>query len=185
MTYAKTELGKTALQNRALGLTPRQRSLFIMFDGKRSLEEALKLTQALGVSDDDLRRLIELGLLAPTTSAFMSTPTSTATATTTDAIAPAMPADSTPAAPAYSTAAGSAGLPAPEGSSTLNPDASQYARAYPIAVRLTSGLGLRGFRLNLAVESSADLEALKDLAPKIKEAVGLEKFKELENALYR
>ena len=62
---------------------------------------------------------------------------------------------------------------------------AQYAKAYPIAVRLTSNLGLRGFRLNLAVESSRDLEALKDLGSKIKEAVGVEKFRELEDALYR
>jgi hypothetical protein len=46
-------------------------------------------------------------------------------------------------------------------------------------------LGLRGFRLKLAVESAAALEALKDLAPKIKEAVGVAKFRELEDALYR
>ena len=64
-------------------------------------------------------------------------------------------------------------------------DQAQYAKAYPISVKLTSNLGLRGFRLNLAVESAGDLEKLKDLAPKIKEAVGVEKFKELENALYR
>ena len=64
-------------------------------------------------------------------------------------------------------------------------DQVHYARAYPIAVRLTSNLGLRGFRLNLSVESAGDLEKLKDLAPKIKEAVGVEKFRELEDALYR
>ena len=71
-------------------------------------------------------------------------------------------------------------LPALQGN-----DQDHYAKAYPVAVRLTSNLGLRGFRLNLSVESARDLEALKDLAPKIKEAVGVEKFKELENALYR
>jgi hypothetical protein len=64
-------------------------------------------------------------------------------------------------------------------------DQAHYARAYPVAVRLASNLGLRGFRLNLSVESAADLEGLKDLAPKIKVAVGVDKFKELEDALYR
>jgi hypothetical protein len=43
---------------------------------------------------------------------------------------------------------------------------------------------LRGFRLNLAVEAAGDLDKLKELAPKIREAVGPEKFLELENALY-
>ncbi len=46
MVYAKTELGQAALQNRSVGLTPRQRSAFIMFDGKRSTEDVLKATGA-------------------------------------------------------------------------------------------------------------------------------------------
>jgi hypothetical protein len=45
-------------------------------------------------------------------------------------------------------------------------------------------LGLRGFRLNLAVEAASDLDKLKEIAPKIKAAVGPEKYLELENALY-
>jgi hypothetical protein len=70
-----------------------------------------------------------------------------------------------------------------DGSPTLNAQ-EHYSRAYPIATRLTAGLGLRGFRLNLAVEAAGDIDKLKELAPKIKEAVGPEKFKELEAALY-
>ena len=147
MTYTKTELGRTVLQHRSLGLSPRQRSAFILFDGTRGVSEVLKLTKALGVTADDISRLVELALLAPK-----------------DAAAGRQQSE--------------AGLPALD-------DQAHYSRAYPIAVRLTSNLGLRGFRLNLAVESAADLEALKDLAPKIKEAVGMDKFSELEDALYR
>ena len=65
MIYAKTELGQTALQNRALALTPRQRSAFILFDGKRSLDEVLKATSGLGVIPDDVGHLLSLGVLAP------------------------------------------------------------------------------------------------------------------------
>ena len=63
-------------------------------------------------------------------------------------------------------------------------DQAHYSRAYPIATRLTAGMGLRGFRLNLAVEAAGDLGKLQELGPKIKDAVGPEKFKELEAALY-
>ena len=70
-----------------------------------------------------------------------------------------------------------------DGQPTLNAQA-HYSKAYPIATRLTAGLGLRGFRLNLAVEAAGDLDKLKELAPRIREAVGPEKFLELENALY-
>ena len=50
MRYKKTELGQTALQNRAFALTPRQRSAFIMFNGHRSVEEVVQATAGLGVT---------------------------------------------------------------------------------------------------------------------------------------
>jgi hypothetical protein len=46
-----------------------------------------------------------------------------------------------------------------------------------------SGLGLRGFRLNFALESAAGYKDLVALAPKIREAVGDEKYAELARAL--
>ncbi|CDS51633.1 FIG00933524: hypothetical protein [Polaromonas sp. CG9_12] len=61
---------------------------------------------------------------------------------------------------------------------------AHYSKAYPIATRLTAGLGLRGFRLNLAVEAAGDLDKLRELAPRIKDAVGAEKFRELQSSLY-
>jgi hypothetical protein len=59
----------------------------------------------------------------------------------------------------------------------------RYAEAYPIASRLTAGLGLRGFRLNLAVEAAAGYDDLVALSGKIREAVGAEKFEPLALAL--
>jgi superfamily II DNA or RNA helicase len=59
----------------------------------------------------------------------------------------------------------------------------RYAEAYPIATALTAGLGLRGFRLNLAVEAATTYEQLLEIAPKIREAVGPDKFRPLDNAL--
>ena len=49
---------------------------------------------------------------------------------------------------------------------------------------MTAALGLRGFRLNLAVEAAGDLDKLKILARKIREATGSDRFIELENAPY-
>lgn len=164
MRYKKTELGQTALQNRALALTPRQRSAFIMFDGKRSVEDVIKATAGLGVTIEDVHHLVSSGLLAETTQPVAAVAT------------PAVKA-SAPVASQAPAAAGKERLPS-------QPDQAHYSRAYPIATRLTAGLGLRGFRLNLAVEAAGDLGKLQELAPKIKEAVGPEKFKELENALY-
>ncbi|MES2939883.1 MAG: hypothetical protein V4864_19535 [Pseudomonadota bacterium] len=59
----------------------------------------------------------------------------------------------------------------------------RYSAAYPIATRLTAGLGLRGFRLNLAVESASGYQELLELAPKIRDAVGPELYAPLDKAL--
>ena len=168
MIYSKTELGQIALQNRRLALTPRQRSAFILFDGRRSLDEVLKATVGLGVTPDDVGHLLTLGLLAPRV-----------------AVAPAAPVAAVPVvAPGGVVPQTAAELSQrPDGLPTLSAQA-HYSKAYPVATRLTAGLGLRGFRLNLAVEAAGNLDKLKELAPKIREAVGPEKFLELENALY-
>ncbi len=63
------------------------------------------------------------------------------------------------------------------------PPAERYRVAYPMAVQLTAGMGLRGYRLSLAVESAADADALLDLLPRIQEAVGVEKCLALEAVL--
>lgn len=59
----------------------------------------------------------------------------------------------------------------------------RYAAAYPVAIRLTSALGLRGFRLNLAVEAARSYEDLVAVAPRIREAVGADRFRALQDAL--
>ena len=38
MIYAKTETGQQVVKDRSVPLTPRQRSAFILFDGKRTVE---------------------------------------------------------------------------------------------------------------------------------------------------
>lgn len=154
MIYTKTELGQSALQNRSFALTPRQRSAFIMFDGKRSLDEVINATAGLGVTAEDVSHLAALGLLAVPV-----------------AVAPSV------IAPRPVPVPGVDGMPSQNSQ-------EHYLKAYPIATRLTANLGLRGFRLNLAVEAAGDLVKLRELAPKIKEAVGREKFRELERALY-
>ena len=169
MIYKKTELGQSALQHRSVALSPRQRAAFIMFDGKRELNDVMKATAGLGITPDDVTHLVALGLLAA--HALGMSP----------AIAPAISA-STEAVIAGPQSSAELSHTA-DGLPTLSAQA-HYSKAYPIATRLTANLGLRGFRLNLAVEAAGDLDKLKELAPKIKEAVGPEKFLELENALY-
>ena len=70
MIYTKTELGQSALHSRAIPLTPRQRSAFIMFDGKRSVDDVLKVTAGLQVTPEDVDHMVGLGLLAAIGKAF-------------------------------------------------------------------------------------------------------------------
>ncbi len=132
-------------------LTPRQRSAFIQFDGRRSLDEVLAATASLGVRLADIDHLMALGLLAPATQGEqVETPT------------------------AVSTAQAASGLLASQ---------EGYKKAYPLAAQLTASLGLRGFRLNLAVEGAANFEQLHALLPDIREVVGRERALALERAL--
>ena len=147
MNYVKTEKGQQVLKDRSVPLSPRQRSAFILCDGKHSVQQLLTSLSAMGISADDIDQMVHLGLLEPAR----------------DAVADA---------------------------ETLRVKISherspqqRYQDAYPIATRLTASLGLRGFRLNLAVEGAGNYEQLRDLAPKIRDAVGPEKFAPLEEAL--
>ena len=159
MIYAKTSEGIAARQAHSAEMSPRQRAAFIMFDGKRDSVEVLKATGGIGVTDADIQHLADAGFLVPVE--IVATPSLAASAQ----LQPAPLASMSDGRPSVLSQA-------------------NYATAYPIATRLTASLGLRGFRLNLAVEAAGDLEKLKVLAPRIKDAVGAEKFKELEDALY-
>ena len=163
MVLVKTQAGQEALKDRRGGLTSRQRSAFILFDGKRSTAEVLAATLPMGITQDDVQTMIAQGLLEP-----LSAGGPVAGATAVDgAGAPSEPA------PAGELAPGSG-----------RSDQQRYTDAYPIAAELSSGLGLRGFRLNLAIEGVGNFQDLAALAPKIREAVGDEKYARLDKALF-
>jgi len=171
MIYVKTERGQSALHDRSVGLSPRQRSAFILFDGRRSDDEVLKAMAGLGVMPADVDHMVTLGLLTPVLppSLHASGPP------------PGLPEKILPVH--VRVAPQPAAIVAANESPTMDAQA-HFLKAWPVATRLTAGLGLRGFRLILAVEAAGDLAKLKELAPRIKEAVGAETFRELEVALY-
>ncbi|MDQ7975330.1 MAG: hypothetical protein REJ24_22315 [Rhodocyclaceae bacterium] len=158
MILVKTEMGQQVLKDRSVRLTPRQRSAFILFDGRRSVADVL--AAGMGVAQEDVEQLVDLGLLEGSAAAVPEVEGASPTA---------VPEPTAAAAPAS----------AAHGRSTQQ----RYQDAYPVATRLTAGLGLRGFRLNLAVEAATTYEELAALAPKIRSAVGPEKAAPLEQAL--
>ncbi|MDZ7866212.1 hypothetical protein [Acidovorax sp.] len=179
MVLVKTQAGQDALKDRQGGLTSRQRSAFILFDGKRSTGEVLAATAAMGITQDDVQAMIALGLLEPQSGSGAGAAVAAAAAKGTgQAVATANAVSSASSTSYEATVA----MEAVQGSGRS--DQQRYTDAYPIATELTAGLGLRGFRLNLAVEGAGSFSDLAALAPKIREAVGDAKFARFDKALF-
>ncbi|RYY80415.1 MAG: hypothetical protein EOO24_43295 [Comamonadaceae bacterium] len=64
MGIAKTEAGQQVLKDRSVPLTACQRAALIMLDGRRTVAQVLAATAAAGVTQDDIDRLLALGLVA-------------------------------------------------------------------------------------------------------------------------
>ena len=177
MVYVKTEDGQRAFRERSAIFSARQRAAFIMFDGVKSVEQVLAATTSFGVTGLDIEHMVTQGcLMEVATSGLLA-----GAATT--------PSKASPA-PVVAAAPASALVPVPAPASALNaPPINQrtpqerYSRAKPLATQLTASLGLRGFLLNLGVESASGYDDLLALFPKIQSAVGAKKCAELERVL--
>jgi hypothetical protein len=153
MRFIKTETGQQAFKERSPLFSARQRSMFIMFDGQKAVDQVLAATSGLGVSQADVDYLVEQGFLTLLgDAAVVSAPSPLA-----------------------------AEVVQPATSNRTNQE--RYQDAKPLATKLTAGLGLRGFMLNLSVESAAGYQELLVLFPKIQDAVGAKACRELETAL--
>ncbi len=186
MILVKTLSGQQALKDRHGDLTPRQRSAFILFDGQRALEQVLAATAAMGITVADVKTMVDRGLLQLQEGSGVAPGALDGAAPA--VAAPAVAATAAPSAPKPGSLAPAAGSPAIDvsgaaGGSERSP-MHRYQAAYPIATALTAQLGLRGFRLNLAVEGVGSFDELAALAPRIREAVGEARFAPLQNALY-
>ena len=72
-------------------------------------------------------------------------------------------------------------IPLPEPSALT--DAERYRQAYPLAVQLAGTLGLKGYRLVLAVESAGNCDDLVKLLPRLQDALGAQTCQPLERVL--
>lgn len=142
----------------------RQRSAFILFDGQKTAEQVLVSTAGMGVTQADVDYMVEQGFLAPAAGQVSAT----------------VPALAVASVDAVEQAEQSAAVPEPLSNRSAQ---ERYSDAKPIATKLTASLGLRGFMLNLAVESAAGYEDLLTLLPKIQDALGTKACRELERAL--
>ncbi|MEJ1171195.1 hypothetical protein [Variovorax sp. CCNWLW235] len=178
MILVKTEAGQQVFKDRSVPLSPRQRTAFILFDGKRSVDEVLAAGN--GIAREEIDQMVELGLLQPAAgSKAAAAPKAPEPAAASKTAATAAPQPSA-ASRAPEAAKPKPAEPAPAAGRSRQ---QRYKDAYPIATQLTGALGLMGFRLNLQVEGTTSYEDLVALAPKIRAAVGAEKAAALDKAL--
>ena len=170
MKYKKTEAGQLAVKERSALLSSRQRSLLIMVDGQKEMADLVRTVTGLGGTAEDVKVLLEHGFIEGTGVGMAAQQAATPPAEQVSALA-------------ISPAAESPLAVVPASAREILSDQQLYQRAYPVATKLTSSLGLRGFRLNLAVEGAGDYQALLAVASRIREAVGEAKFKVLGQAL--
>ena len=162
MKLTKTEVGHKAFKERSPLFSARQRSAFILFDGQKTAAQVVAATAGMGVTPADVDYMLEQGFLAPSSDPASALGPRVASA---DLIEQVEQAAATP-----------------EPVSNRSPQ-QRYSDAKPLATKLTAGLGLRGFMLNLSVESAAGYDDLLALLPKIQDAVGAKACRELERAL--
>ena len=162
MKLTKTDVGHKAFKERSPLFSARQRSAFILFDGQKAMDQVLASTAGMGVTRADVDYMVEQGFLAPSREQAAASNPRMASA---DAVEQAEQAATTP-----------------DPAINRTPQ-ERYSEAKPLATKLTAGLGLRGFMLNLSVESAAGVDDLLTLFPKIQDAVGAKACRELERAL--
>jgi hypothetical protein len=156
MKYVKTESGQQAFKARSPLFSSRQRTAFIMFDGNKSTEQVIAGAAGLGLTQEDVDHMVGHGFLAPAAGEAQLAQVKAEQAAAKEVVTNSFLAHSAQ---------------------------DRYKEAKPLATKLTAGLGLRGFRLNLAVESAGGFDELLALLPKIKDAVGANACAELERAL--
>ena len=155
MKHLKTDLGQQAFKERSSLLSVRQRSAFIMFDGVKTTEQILQAVVGLGVTPSDVDYLVLQGFLTDVSPAVSPAPVAV--------VSGEAPADLLARDSEFGVDAGRLAQLSKQ---------ERYAMACPIATQVTASLGLRGFRLNLAVQGASDFDDLVKLLPKIQEAVG-------------
>lgn len=162
MYLVKTATGQQAFKERHADFSPRLRSAFLQFDGQRSLAQVLDSIAGLGVTQEELLALVDRAWLAPREGV----------------VAVAVPSSPAPAVPQAPQPPASV---APEGAGD---QARRYRQGYPLAVAITAGLGLKGFRLNMAVEAAIGYEQLAALAPRLREAASPSSYAPLHEVLF-
>jgi hypothetical protein len=163
VAVGKSALGIQVMKDRSVSMSAQQRSALILCDGKRSAQDVVSMTAAVGVTMQDIQTLLDLGLVVMNA---VVAPSSAALP-----ISPAL---------AQTTAEGVANV-APQETPAPSVD---FSAALNTAITVCSNLGFKGFGLNMALTGVDSLEKLQKMAPEIRKAAGDVKYKPLHELIF-
>jgi hypothetical protein len=174
MTLTKSPIGIEAFNARTGQIPSRLRPAFIMFDGIKSTEQILSVTIKLGITRSDIEQMARDGLLVEIQAAndAVNAPEPEFVRASNDLREWGQ--SNSVLAPPERTAAKPLSNATPQ---------ERYAKAMPLATKVSSKLGLKGFMLNMAIERASGYDELLAVLPKLQAAAGHEACKELEAAL--
>ncbi len=160
MAYSKTEFGRKAVQAREVRLSPCQRAVFIMVDGKRPTADLVHSAESMGGSAADVQALISLGLIEEIVAhslvreleASLSAGPESLSGVSDDSVLDSVHGESV--------------LGELEEVSGFTVE-EQFAQARRIAVGLLEPHGLRARGLQRSVEACRNMRALQDLSPMV------------------
>ncbi len=181
----KTDKGHDALRVRDPSLPLRLRPAFILFDGKKNIEQVMALLpkqqgnlQILA----DIKMLVEHGLLELQQGGPAEQAVYLSEGTDTDQDAETGFGGLTAPAPRAPQKSASQRASTPAQASSLN---DRYMQSYALASRLTSELGLKGFGLQLRIEKAQSDKDLVALLPRMRTLIDDAKMQPLERILLR
>ena len=196
----KTDKGLEALRVRDPALPVRMRPTFILFDGHKSIEQVMHLLppsngrlQVL----DDIKALVQHGLLellrpqapaqahaqASEVGGWLTSPASEPIILDETVTQVAAQPSATPAPKPLATERMAAARHASAPVQVSDPN-ERYMQAYAVANQLVSELGLKGFRLQLAVEKAQGYQGLVALLPRMRELIDARKLRAVEKILF-
>lgn len=163
LVLKKTDKGLEALRTRDPALPKRLRTAFILFDGQKSVAQVLRLLPGApnGIALSDITDMLQSGwlvLLNPST-------------------APEMPARGLEVS--SDTAAALAALQ----HSGVPDHAQRYQQAYSMVMAIVGQMGLRGFRLQLALEKASGYDDLVAMLPRLRTAIDAAQMRPIEKVL--
>jgi hypothetical protein len=150
VVWVKTEAGKQEMQTRSVLTGRAQRNLLLLIDGKKSEDQLLTSISGIGPADFEALRLA--GLIAFDATGYAQ-----------------------PAAMPVRNAAPPIASPAPVAAAPAQPlEAVPVSYAHlteTLTGLISSELGLRGFKLTLAVERASNVDELRGVADRVIEQI--------------